>query len=100
MLPERNDRDVAVEVRRTDLERQLEALRKKGRRHLTWALLGISPAAIIPASGLLAEGSTGLFFLLSGLVVVTQGFAWARSNREAAGVEKELSTLVREAHSL
>lgn len=82
-----------MEVRRTDLERRLATLRKKGRRHLTWALLGISPAAIVPASGLLAEGSMGLFFLLSGLVVVTQGFAWARSNREAGEVEEEIAEL-------
>ena len=87
---------LASEFEREDLERRLLVVRRKERRHLLWAVLGFSPGAIIPAMGLMREGSTGLVFLLGVLVVVSQGYYWNRAAREAEGLEKKLHRLAEE----
>jgi hypothetical protein len=91
--PEGTGSSLASRVEVEDLEGRVRLLRRKGRDHLLWTLLGISPAAIIPAFGLLLEGSTGLLALLGLLVTLTQGFAWVRVSREAESLEKRLRHL-------
>lgn len=84
---------LASAVEREDLEARLGVVRRKERRHLLWTVLGVSPGAVIPALGLLREGNTALLLLLSGLVVVSQGYSWARAAREAERLEKQLQSL-------
>jgi len=87
------EKALAGKVEREDLERRIRVLRRRGKDHLLWTLLGISPAAIIPAFGLLLEGSTGLLALLGLLVTVTQGHAWVRVSREVEGLQERLDHL-------
>lgn len=72
-----------------ELEEKLQRARRKERRHLLWTLLGFSPAAVLPALGLLREGSIGLLFLLAVLVTVSEGVAWARASRKAERLEEQ-----------
>ena len=74
-----------------DLSKDLEKVRGKKRRHALWALLGLSPAALLPAIGLALEGSDGLLVLLVVLVVVSSTFAWAKNHLK----EKELKDSIR-----
>ena len=76
-----------------DVMEDLRAMRKKKRRHAVWAFLGFSPAAVLPAAGLLLEGSMGLVILLSGLVTVTQGYGWAKSLKREEELEESLRRL-------
>ena len=82
---------IESEVR--DLERELRVLRRKANWHFVWTVLGLSPAALIPALGLLREGSFGLLFLLGVLVMVSQGYLGGKAARRAERVEKALENL-------
>lgn len=84
---------MALETRKEDAERELGALHRKASRHLMWVLLGVSPAAIIPALGLAAEGSEILLLVLMVLVTLTQGLAYARTRSRARELEEELALL-------
>ena len=84
----------AIELaEREDLERRLLAVRKKKNRHLLWAVLGLSPAALIPAIGLLVEGEMGLLMVLVVLVFLGQLYGLAKTSSEARKLEKELLQL-------
>jgi methyltransferase (TIGR00027 family) len=76
-----------------DLEHRLDTVHRKEKRHLTWLVLGLSPAAAIPALGLLLEGRTGLLLLLLVLVAVSQLVSWNIAAREAERLENELHRL-------
>ena len=82
---------LASEIQREDLERQVQTLERKRQRHALWAVLGVSPAAFLPALGLIAEGNIGLLILLSFLVTGTQAFSWARASRESKKLKEQLS---------
>lgn len=84
---------LALELEKEDLETRLGIVKRKEKRHLLWAILGFSPGAVVPALGLMREGSTGLLLLLGGLVVVYQGFLWNKSAREAERLENQLHLL-------
>jgi hypothetical protein len=91
--------EAASLVRQTEIREaaeRVEAVRKKKRRHGLWALLGISPAAMLPAIGLLLEGSLGLLVLLGFLVTGTQGYAWMKSMKEEEEAEEALRRLLGE----
>lgn len=85
---------LAHRVEVEDLELKLHAVRRREKRHLLWMVLGVSPAAVIPALGLLREGSTDLLLLLLVLVAVVHTVAWNRAAREAERLEKELQGLL------
>ena len=76
-----------------DLERELRIVQGKAKRHLLWTLLGLSPSAIIPALGLMREGSFGLLVLLALLVMASQGYLGAKASKKAEGLEKALEIL-------
>jgi hypothetical protein len=76
-----------------DLERELRAVRKKERWHFVWALVGISPAALIPAIGLAWEGSFGLVVLLALLVTVSQFLLGVKATGKANRLERALESL-------
>ena len=80
-------------AKREDLEQKLLAVRKKKNRHLLWAVLGISPAAIIPAIGLLVEGQGVLLMVLLVLVFLGQVYGWTKTSFEARKLDKELLEL-------
>jgi hypothetical protein len=86
-----------VEAREQELLDDLVAVQKKKRRHALWALLGLSPAAVIPAVGLFMEGSVGLFVLLCVLVTATQFIGWIKSMKREEELEEALRRLHEEA---
>lgn len=75
-----------------DLTERLRAVRKEELKHGAYALLGFTPAALIPLVGLALEGSVGLMVLLCVLVVFVEGYRWIRAGREA----EWLDTAIRE----
>lgn len=95
VAPEENDSGTAaVELaEREDLERRLRAAGKKRARHNLWLVLGISPAAAIPAMGLLAEGEIVLLVVLLVLVFVAQLYGLVKASREVRRLEQELEAL-------
>lgn len=82
-----------VQAREEELLDDLMSVRKKKRRHALWALLGLSPAAVIPAAGLFMEGSFGLFVLLCVLVTATQLIGWTTSLKREEELEEALLRL-------
>ncbi len=95
-LPEEADlpaSSLAHQLMLEELEGRLQAAHRREKRHLLWVVLGLSPAAVIPALGLLSEGSFGLFILLVVLVTASQLISWNLAAREAERLEKELSRL-------
>ncbi len=93
--PETDDKGVMALAlaERDDLEMKLQAVRKKRGRHVLWLALGVSPAAAIPALGLLAEGETVLLAVLLLLVFITQVYGWVGTSREARELEIRLLEL-------
>jgi hypothetical protein len=87
---EENTASLLSALEREDLESRLETARRRERRHLLWMVLGISPAAVVPALGLLREGSLGLLVLLAVLVTATQWVSWTRASKEAEALEEEM----------
>ena len=59
-------------------------------------VLGFSPAAILPALGLLREGRFDLLLLLGALVLVTQTYSWTKASREAERLENLLRRMQEE----
>lgn len=87
-------RSTAVEAAvAEDLVRRLQAVRKKKDRHLFWAVVGITPAALIPAVGLLMEGNTGLVVVLLVLVLLGQAYGWVKAVLEAKELEEAIRQL-------
>lgn len=84
----------AIELsEREDLEQKLALVEKKKSRHLLWLILGISPAAVIPAAGLLAGGEMALLVLLIVLVFIGQVYGLVKRSMEASDLKKELLEL-------
>lgn len=94
-LPEERSPEASLLSRldREELESRLRVTLRKEKRHLLWMVLGISPAAVIPAIGLLREGSLGLLVILGVLVSMTQWVSWTKASREAESIEKRLNRL-------
>lgn len=88
-----NGSSILLQSQIEELERELRAARKKGRRHFVWALVGVSPAALIPAIGLFREGSFGLLVLLALLVTTSQFLLGINASGKAARLEKALESL-------
>lgn len=76
-----------------DLEQELRAVSRKERWHFVWALIGISPAALIPAIGLFREESYGLVILLVFLVMISQFYLGIKAAGKAARLKKALEDL-------
>jgi len=76
-----------------DVSQALEVVRKKKRRHALWTLMGISPAALLPAIGLMMEGSEGLLLILVLLVTLTQAYGWAKNRVKEKELEESLRLL-------
>ncbi len=94
-VPARADAGTAalVEVGIQEVLEDLVAVRKKKRRHALWAILGLSPAALLPAVGLLMEGSLGLLIILGVLVTGTQIYGWSKSLKREEELEESLRRL-------
>jgi len=83
---------IAAEV--SDLEREIKVARRKATWHRIWVVLGLSPAAMIPAIGLMREGSTELLFLLAVLVTISQAYLGAKAAKKAGELEARLKELM------
>jgi hypothetical protein len=82
-----------------DLERELRAVRKKERWHFVWALTGVSPAALIPAMGLVLRGNYGLVVPFVLLVTISQFYLGVKAAGKAARLERALEDLREEEQS-
>jgi hypothetical protein len=85
---------------RAELRESAERERASARRHALWALLGVSPGALVPLVGSAAEfGFAGL--LAIGVAVFgIEGWRSIRASREAAKLERQLEQLDAEILSL
>ena len=79
----RRDEAALSDVDLADALRELEIAERRASRHLLWATLGLSPAALIPFVGLLAEGSLVLVVVLTTLVFFVEGWRHLRASKEA-----------------
>lgn len=66
-----------------DARDALDGAEKRASRHLVWAALGLSPAALIPFLGFLAEGSFNLIGPLIVLVFLVEGGRYLLARRDA-----------------
>ena len=66
-----------------DARRALAGAERRARRHLLWAAIGLSPAALVPFLAFLFDGSFGLVVLLLVLVVLIEGWRFLRASSEA-----------------
>jgi hypothetical protein len=80
-----------------DLTQRLRLARRKETRHGIYALLGFTPAALIPFVGLFLEGNLGLVAVLFVLVVFVEGWKWIRAGKEVKQLEALLQALEAEA---
>ncbi|NNM05305.1 MAG: hypothetical protein HKO65_09395 [Gemmatimonadetes bacterium] len=96
MLEKNQAASTIIQAEIDDVSRSLELVRKKKGRHALWALLGISPAAVIPAIGLMMEGSETLLVVLVLLVTITQGYGWAKNRVKEKEFEETLRRLTGE----
>ena len=81
------------ELDASDVEERLERREKDARRHTLWALLGVSPSALIP---LVAAGSElGVWAVIVGMLVVVtkESLAAFRAHGEASDLREELHRL-------
>ena len=76
-----------------ELEEELRGVRRKANWHFVWTLLGVSPGAIIPALGLMGEGSRGMLILLGVAVTISQGYMGAKASTRAKELETALERL-------
>jgi hypothetical protein len=80
-----------------DLTERLDAARRAETRHGIYALLGFTPAAVIPLVGLFLEGNMELLALLFVLIVALEGGKWIRAGKEVQRLEILLAELEEEA---
>ena len=78
------------ETERADLEHALTKAQGRKSRHALWVLLGISPAAMIPALGLILEGSIALVVVLLVLVSVVEAVRWFQAAAVVSRLEQAL----------
>ena len=81
----------------TDIQEALEAAKRKANRHGIYAVLGFTPAALIPLTGLVLQGNGGLVALLGLLVVVREIRRWIGASREITRLELLLMEMADEA---
>lgn len=65
-----------------DINQALEKAQKDEFKHWVLCLFGVSPAAVIPALGLMAGGEMALLAILSVLVFLSEAWKAVRSGRE------------------
>ena len=82
-----------IEAQIDELEQDLRATRRKRRRHYTWLILGISPGAVLPALGLLAEGSDTLLGSFLVLVAFSQIYLGAKASSKMDDLEAKIRDL-------
>jgi hypothetical protein len=78
------ERDLPLMVRSdvTDIQAELEAAKRSVNRHGLYAVLGVTPAALIPLFGLVLQGNGGLVAVLSAMVVARETRRLIRASRE------------------
>jgi hypothetical protein len=76
-----------------DLTEELKAARRAEVRHFIRCMLGITPAAVIPAVGLVLEGNVALLALLCVLVSLVEGRNWIRAGRVTKRLQEELERM-------
>ncbi len=84
---------VVVDSEIRELEGRLASKRKASRRHTVWALLGVSPGALLPFGALLGESALGAAVILGVLVTATEAWRAVRARAEATKLEMALKRL-------
>lgn len=83
-----------------DLMEELEAAQKAELKHFVRAMLGMSPAAVIPFIGLAREGNVALLAVLCVLVVFAEGWRWIQAGRRVRRLKIALTDLQERADGL
>lgn len=106
------ERRAAAELTKSDVPRSLDligadladarsalvAAENKASRHLVWAMLGLSPAALIPFIGFLVEGSVNLIGPLIALVFLVEGGRYLLAQREVKRLHEVCKRIRAERH--
>lgn len=80
--PRSRERLSLVRADLADAKERLEVAERRAARHLAWALLGLSPAAVVPFLGLLVEGNLTLLAVLLVTVPFVEAGRYRRAKRE------------------
>jgi len=87
--PEASDvESLARDLDLSDLNERLDAAQSNMRRHGLWALLGVSPLALVPIAALFLEGSATLLIVLITLVVLVESWRYATAKEEVRRLGK------------
>jgi hypothetical protein len=70
-----------------DVTDELAMARKAATRHALFALLGVTPAALLPMIGLLLQGSAPLVVTLCVLVALSEMRKWFRASKDVNRLE-------------
>lgn len=87
----RPDPVLVAEIR--ELEEIAEGKRASARRHLTWSLLGVSPAALLPMVIGIDQVGFAAMLILSVLVVGTEAWRSVRDRADADEAEAQAAEL-------
>ena len=85
--------DTLVEIQRRELLEQLDERKRARRRHLTWALLGVSPGALVPL--FVSLSAVGVSALVGAVGLMTGVEAWRawRARRDVVELKDTLESL-------
>ena len=87
---EPRDRDAAFPATQlADCEARMEAARKAANRHGLFALLGVSPASLLPMIGLGIDFGAMAILGAGAVVVGLETWRWARARAEYRAAEEE-----------
>jgi len=84
-----------LEAERKDLEAEIDKREAAARRHAFWAVLGVSPGAVIPL--LFTVSEVGAAALVAGVVAMTGMEAWRahKARRDVGALRRDLEELRR-----
>lgn len=76
-----------------DLRERIRLARREETRHGIYALIGLTPAALIPLVAFVLEGRVELLVLLMVLVVFVEGWRWIRAGKDVRRLEDQLRAI-------
>lgn len=79
-----------LESERRDLEEQLQKRRRASRRHTLWAVLGVSPGAIVPLLAVASEFGITVVAALSFFVAAVEAWRAVQARADAQEIEEKL----------
>ena len=79
-----------------DVSRELDGRERAARRHTIWALLGVSPVAVIPLVATASEFGVWAFLAAMSVVAARETLLAVRAHRDASELRERLHALTSE----